>query len=151
MTYGHLMKNRFLKFFLGILLVIIIFELMLIERSSNKDGFVNYFATFDKIDGVNVGADVTLSGIKVGEVSKIILDNNYPNLQLTVDKKLKISSDSSVSIQTDGLFGSKFLVIEIGGMESYMKDGDAFSFADDSMLIQDLLKNIISIGEKNKL
>ena len=38
MTYGHLMKNRFLKFFLGVLLVIIVFELMLIERSSNKDG-----------------------------------------------------------------------------------------------------------------
>ena len=75
----------------------------------------------------------------------------FQSLQLTVDKKLKISSDSSVSIQTDGLFGSKFLVIEIGGMESYMKDGDAFSFAEDSMLIQDLLKNIISIGEKNKL
>jgi len=145
------MKNRLLKFFLGIFLVLIIFELMLIDKTSDKDGFANYFATFNKIDGVDVGADVTLSGIKVGEVSQIVLDNNYPNLQLTVDKRLKLSSDSSVSIQTDGLFGSKFLVIEIGGMDSYMKDGDSFSYAEDSMLLQDLLKNIITIGEKNKL
>ncbi len=145
------MKNRFLKFFLGILLVIVIFELMLIDKKNERDGFVDYFATFNKIDGVNLGADVTVSGIKVGEVTQIILDNNYPNVKITVDEKLKISSDSSVSIQTDGLFGSKFLVIEMGGMESFMKDGDSFSFAEDSMLIQDLLKNIITIGEKNKL
>jgi len=145
------MKNRLLKFFLGVFLVVIIFELMFIDKTSEKDGFVNYFAIFNKIDGVNIGADVTLSGIKVGEVSQIVLDNNYPNVQLKVDKNLKISSDSSVSIQTDGLFGSKFLVIEIGGMNSYMKAGDSFSFAEDSMLIQDLLKNIISIGEQKKL
>jgi hypothetical protein len=32
-----------------------------------------------------------------------------------------------------------------------MKNGDYFSFTEDSILIQDLLENIIKIGEKKKI
>ena len=38
----------------------------------------------------------------------------------------------------------------MGGNDNYLVSGDSFSFAEDSMLIQDLLKNIIQLGEKNK-
>ena len=70
---------------------------------------------------------------------------------MKINKNLSISDDSSVSIQTDGLFGSKFLMIEMGGTNNFMKNGDYFSFTEDSIMIQDLLQNIIKIGEKNKL
>ena len=70
---------------------------------------------------------------------------------MKIKKNLSISDDSSVSIQTDGLFGSKFLMIEMGGTNNFMKNGDYFSFTEDSIMIQDLLQNIIKIGEKNKL
>ena len=70
---------------------------------------------------------------------------------MKISKNLNISDDSSVSIQTDGLFGSKFLMIEMGGTDNFMKNGDYFSFTEDSILIQDLLENIIKIGEKNKI
>lgn len=145
------MKNRVIKFFLGVSLVLLIINLMQIERNEKQQGYVNYLATFNKIDGVNVGSDVMMSGIKVGEVSKIFLENNYPVVKMFVDESLKITIDSSVSIQTDGLFGSKFLSIEIGGMDTLMENGDSFSYSEDSILIQDLLKNIINIGERNKL
>ena len=42
-------------------------------------------------------------------------------------------------------------MIEMGGTSNYMKNGDYFSFTEDSILIQDLLENIIKIGEKNKI
>ena len=58
--------------------------------------------------------------------------------------------NSSVSIQTDGLFGKKFLLIEVGGNDNYLKDGDKFSFSEDSIVIEELLGKIIEIGEKNK-
>ena len=58
---------------------------------------------------------------------------------MKIAKYLNISDDSSVSIQTDGLFGSKFLMIEMGGTYKFMKNGDYFSFTEDSILIQDLL------------
>jgi len=48
------------------------------------------------------------------------------------------------------LFGAKFLLIEIGGSEESMLENDFFSFYEDSILVEDLLKKIIELGEINK-
>ena len=143
--------NNFAKFFLGFFFTVIMFDLMLIDRKNNRSDMVNLFATFNKIDGLSVGDNVMISGISVGFVNDIILENSYPKISMMVDENLNISRDSSISIQTDGLFGSKFLVIEIGGEEEYLKTNDSFSYVEDSILLQDLLDNIIKIGESNKL
>jgi len=42
------------------------------------------------------------------------------------------------------------LLIEVGGNNIFLKDGDKFSFSEDSVVIEELLKKIIEIGEKNK-
>jgi phospholipid/cholesterol/gamma-HCH transport system substrate-binding protein len=143
--------NNFAKFFLGFFFTVIMFDLMLIDRKNNRNDMVNLFATFNKIDGLSVGDHVMISGIRVGFVNDIILENSYPKISMMVDENLNITRDSSISIQTDGLFGSKFLVIEIGGEEEYLKSNDSFSYVEDSILLQDLLDNIIKIGESNKL
>ena len=144
------MNKRFVKFFFGVLMVLILVELMFVDRHNSNDKYYDLIATFNKIDGVSKGNSVMISGVKIGYVDKVLLNQNYPMLKMKIKKGLKISDDSSVSIQTDGLFGSKFLSIEMGGNENYLASGDSFSFAEDSMLIQDLLKNIIELGEKNK-
>ena len=143
--------SNFSKFFLGFFFIVIMFDLMLIDRKKNINSMINLFATFNKIDGLNIGDNVMISGISVGFVNDIILDNSYPKISMMVNENLKITRDSSISIQTDGLFGSKFLVIEIGGEQEYLKSMDSFSYVEDSILLQDLLDNIIKIGENNKL
>ena len=145
------MNKRLSTFFLGVITVIVLIELMFVERHSEKDGFYELFASFNKVDGVNPGDKIMVSGVSVGYVKEINLKKNYPLIRMKIKKKLNISDDSSVSIQTDGLFGSKFLMIEMGGTSNYMKNGDYFSFTEDSILIQDLLENIIKIGEKNQI
>ena len=144
------MSSRFVRFFFGVLVVLILVELMFVDRHNSNDDYYDLIATFNKIDGVNEGNLVMISGVNVGYVDKVVLNKNYPVLKMKIKKGLRISDDSSVSIQTDGLFGSKFLSIEMGGNDNYLVSGDSFSFAEDSMLVQDLLKNIIQLGEKNK-
>ena len=144
------MSSRFVKFFFGVLMVLILVELMFVDRHNSNDEYYDLKATFNKIDGVNEGNLVMISGVNIGYVDKVLLNQNYPVLMMKIRKGLRISDDSSVSIQTDGLFGSKFLSIEMGGNSNYVSNGDSFSFVEDSMLIQDLLKNIIQLGEKNK-
>ena len=143
-------KIRIKKFFYGIIAFIILLNLVLTEKNVAGGDVNNYFATFNKIDGVSVGTDVVISGIKVGEVKEIFIKDNYPQISINVNKNIEISDDSSVSIQTDGLFGKKFLLIEIGGNDVYLKNGEKFSFSEDSIVIEDLLGKIILIGEKNK-
>ena len=44
-------------------------------------------------------------------------------------------------------FGKKYLSIEPGGMDEYLRNDDNLSFTEDSILIQDLLNKIIEIGK----
>ena len=143
-------KIRIKKFFYGIIAFMILLNLVFSNKNREVSNVNNYFATFNKIDGVSVGTDVVISGIKVGEVKEILLSDNYPQILINVNKNLMISDDSSVSIQTDGLFGKKFLLIEVGGNETFLKNGGKFSFSEDSIVLEELLGKIILIGEKNK-
>ena len=143
-------KIKIKKFFYGIITFIILLNLVFTEKNRGDGNVYSYVATFNKIDGVSVGTDVVISGIKVGEVKEIFIKDNYPQISINVNKNLRISNDSSVSIQTDGLFGKKFLLIEVGGNDVYLKNGDKFSYAEDSIVLEELLGKIILIGEKNK-
>ena len=143
-------KIRIKKFFYGIVAFVILLNLVFKEKNRGGGNVNSYFATFNKIDGISVGTDVVISGIKVGEVKEVFIENSYPQILFHVNKNLKISDDSSVSIQTDGLFGKKYLSIEPGGMDEYLRNDDNLSFTEDSILIQDLLNRIIEIGEIKK-
>ena len=144
------MKTKYTKFLLGLLFFVAIFSLLFSEKEFSKELFKSYSITFNKIDGVQVGTDVFISGVKVGFVNKVSLEKNYPLVSVLIDKNIAIPDDSSISIQTDGLFGNKFMLVEIGGSEEIMNENDYFSFYEDSILVEDLLKKIIELGEINK-
>ena len=144
------MNKKWIKFFLGCASIVLLFNLGSIKKNDKLENRVLLEAIFKKVDGVQVGSPVMISGIKVGSVENISLSENYPKVTMMIKKNLKISKDSSISIQTDGLFGSKFLSIEIGGSDEIMVSGDKFSFTEDSILLEELLEKIIAIGEKTK-
>ena len=79
--FGNQMNN-FTKFFLGFFFIVIMFDLMLIDRNKNRTEMINLFATFNKIDGLNIGDNVMISGISVGFVNDIILENSYPKISI---------------------------------------------------------------------
>ena len=144
------MNSRNSNFFLGLFTFALLINLMLIEKNEQSSNYLKLFASFNKIDGVKIGTNILVSGVEIGSVEKINLESNFPTLTMKIRNDIKISDDSSISIQTDGLFGNKFLSVEVGGSEKYMKDGDKFSYSEDSILIEELLRKIINIGEKNK-
>ncbi len=76
-------------------------------------------AKFNRADGVNIGTDVRLSGIKVGTVSRMALDPMTYNavLTLALESSVKLPDNSSVRITSDGLLGNQYLSIEPGGSQ----------------------------------
>ncbi len=139
-----------LKFFTGFTFVLIILELITVDMSIEDKNVMNLNANFNKVDGLVQGTEVRLSGVKIGIVNNMLLNKNKPQIEISIRKEINIPSDSSISIQTDGLFGKKYLSIEPGGMDEYLKTGDDLSFTEDSIMIQDLLNKIIEIGEIKK-
>lgn len=105
-------------------------------------------ASFGKVDGLSEGDEVRLSGIKVGSVERETLDSAYRAvLTLRMDAGVLLPSDSSAAIHTDGLFGSKFVVLDPGGDVEMLKDGEEIQYTQDAVIVTDLLELIISEGK----
>lgn len=104
-------------------------------------------ADFNRIDGLDVGAEVRLSGVPVGTVAAVALAPNYRvRVTMRIDEGVKVPADTAAAIQTDGLFGSKFMTLDPGGDERFLSDGDVITFTQDAMVVSDLLDLIIAEG-----
>ena len=74
--------------------------------SYGSGGGLKLYATFDQVADLKPRAPVELSGVKIGQVSRVALDENYrARVELEVDSTLEIPVDSSASIVTSGLLG----------------------------------------------
>jgi phospholipid/cholesterol/gamma-HCH transport system substrate-binding protein len=114
-------------------------------RAATNDYLVK--AVFNRIDGMSEGSEVHLGGIKVGSVDAQELDEHYRAvMMLRIDSDVKLPRDTSAAIHTDGLFGSKFVVLEPGGDEDLLQSGDEITFTQDSMIVGELLELIIAQG-----
>jgi phospholipid/cholesterol/gamma-HCH transport system substrate-binding protein len=104
-------------------------------------------AAFNRVDGIAVGDEVRLAGIKVGSVDGQRLDDQHRAvLSLRLDSAVRLPVDTGVAIHTDGLFGTKFVVLDAGGEEDLLEPGDEIEFTQDSMRIDELLELIIAEG-----
>lgn len=85
---------------------------------SSGGGAVSYTARFQRADGVGVGTDVRISGVKVGVVREIGLadDETYFAL-LTLSLDRQIPNDSTARISSDGLLGGAYVSIEPAGAD----------------------------------
>ena len=108
-------------------------------------------ARFGRTDGLLVGDKVRLAGITIGRVMDAKLDEHF-NAIMTLEVKdgINIPDDSSASIVSSGLMGSKYIEIEPGGSEDFIQPGGEFSYTQDAMVIEELLDRIVSIGKANR-
>ncbi len=82
-------------------------------------------ARLPKVDGLGIGTDVRISGIKVGSVSDMVLDpNNYlVTVHMNVRSDIKLPTDSSMMITSSGILGSSYLSITPGGDDAMIAPG----------------------------
>jgi len=83
-------------------------------------------ASFQRIDGVGVGSDVRISGVKVGVVRSVTLDPATYNavMTLSVNNGIEVLDDSTARIATDGLLGGGYVSVEPAGMDPLPAGGE---------------------------
>ena len=98
-------------------------------------------AQFDNIDGITVGTDVRIAGIKVGTVVGQQLDPKSYQARLMIQLKpeVKLSDDTSAKITSEGLLGAKFVALEPGGSEGKLKEGSEISYTQGSVDMWNLI------------
>jgi phospholipid/cholesterol/gamma-HCH transport system substrate-binding protein len=101
-------------------------------------------ATFDDIGGLSARAPVRVAGVKVGQVSRIDLDDDLrAEVFLEVDSGVGLSIDSSAAIRTAGLLGDQFISVELGAEDDVLKAGEEFVFTESALSIEKLVGQLV--------
>ena len=98
-------------------------------------------AKLPKADGLSVGTDVRLAGIKIGTVSDLTLDPKtyLVTVHMNIRDDIKLPVDSSVLVTQAGFLGGQYLSITPGGDDKMMMAGAFFENAQGSIDVMNLV------------
>lgn len=82
-------------------------------------------ASFRSVEGVRVGTDVRLAGVKVGSVTGLTLnpDTFFADARLSIAAGVALPEDSTALISAEGLLGGNFVEILPGGSVEIIAPG----------------------------
>lgn len=103
------------------------------------------YARFDHIDGLAVGADVRLAGVKVGSVRGATIDPKtyLVTVSFTVRSGIELPKDTSASITSEGLLGGNYLSLSPGGDEAMLRPGQTITITQSAVNLEELLGKFI--------
>jgi phospholipid/cholesterol/gamma-HCH transport system substrate-binding protein len=108
-------------------------------------------ARFGRVDGLKRGADVTLSGVKVGTVSAIDLDRKSYQavVHMVVASNVELPIDTNAKIVSESLLGGMVVVLEPGGDKQMIKSGGEIEKTQDAISLTELIAKMM-YGSVNK-
>jgi phospholipid/cholesterol/gamma-HCH transport system substrate-binding protein len=94
-------------------------------RTSRTFGYT-LVANFANTGGVGRGADVSVSGVRIGQVAETSLRQaDYTvDIVMTIDRAFELPRDTVATISTAGLIGDKYIALEIGSSREMAAHGD---------------------------
>ena len=117
------MRGRMLEIWVGLFMLVSIIALLILALQvsglSSTIGRSGYTITaaFDNIGGLKVRSPVTLSGVRIGQVSEITLDPMQFKavVAMRIDtNQRQLPADTSASILTQGLLGANYISLKPG-------------------------------------
>ena len=138
------MGGTLLETLLGAVVVIVAAAFLVFAFGVSDVGAVKGYeliAKFDRVDGLAVGADVKVGGIKVGTVVAQELDpaTYLAVVTMSIDEGVPVPVDSSSEIVSEGLLGGRYLAIIPGPSDEMLVAGGLIRFTQSSISIEKLL------------
>ena len=144
------MNNKInLEYVLGLLILIISIISIFFYSSKlnlfNKVDTLQINSSFFDIGNINVGNDVKINGVKVGEITSIFLDqeNYMAIITSSVDESIKIPNDSTFKISNNGFIGSPYIEIGLGNSNISFKNNDYTINNIDAVSLEEIINNFI--------
>jgi len=132
--------------FFSILIFFLITSFYQSSDNSNKD--IKFKSIFNYVEGISVGTDVEMAGLKIGIVDKISLNqNNEVVVEGIIDPIIDIPDDSIILIRSNGIFGKKSLLIEPGFGDIIENESYLFTDTKDSYSIDMFLRYLGNLNE----
>lgn len=108
-------------------------------------------ASFRSVEGVSVGTDVRLAGVKVGTVAGISLnaETYRADTVMLLDEAVLVPDDSIVAVASEGLLGGNYVEISPGGSLFYYAPGEEILDTQGAVsLLTLLMKYVGGSGEE---
>ncbi|MBM3599740.1 MAG: outer membrane lipid asymmetry maintenance protein MlaD [Alphaproteobacteria bacterium] len=102
-------------------------------------------ARFERVDGIAVGSDVRISGIKVGTVTDNSLDpkSYLAIVKMSIKPTVQVPADTVAEIATEGLLGGRYLALVPGGDDQMLKPGGVIKFTQAPVDLTTLLGKFV--------
>jgi len=140
------MKKYTMETAVGIFLV---FGLLCVGYMTVKLGNVNIFgdnayplfARFTTVTGLRIGSLVYISGIEVGRVESLAIDqkNQKGVVRMRIQKGIQVYDDAIASIKTEGLIGDMHISIDPGGAGPLLKSEGSITETQPPLDIADIV------------
>lgn len=102
-------------------------------------------ARFNAIDGLTVGGDVRVGGVKIGSVveQRIDPESYQAVVVMSIRPDISLPDDSVASVSSEGLLGGKYIRIDPGGSEGRLSDGSELANTKDIVSLEEMLGKVI--------
>jgi phospholipid/cholesterol/gamma-HCH transport system substrate-binding protein len=143
------LRDNFLEALAGLLVIALAvwFVIYAWQRTGGEiRDTIRVTALFPAANGVAVGTDVRIAGLKVGSVAGQRLDpqSYQAELVLALDQDVRVPSDSSAAITTEGLLGGAYVALLPGGSTTPLKSGDVIMDTQGSVDMIGLVGSLIN-------
>ena len=114
-----------------------------------SDGY-SLVASFRSAEGVSVGTDVRLAGVKIGSITGLTLNPETfrADATLAIRSGVELPDDSSVLIASEGLLGGNFVEIQPGGSAFNFEPGAEIDNTQGAISLIELLSKFVGSGSQ---
>ncbi len=115
----------------------------------SASGTETYTASFRSAEGVGIGTDVRLAGVKVGSVVGLSLDPQSfrANALISVQDDVLLPDDTAAVISSEGLLGGSYVELLPGGSAINLEPGDEIEDTQGAVSVIQLLMKFVSGSE----
>ena len=102
-------------------------------------------ASFRSVEGVALGTDVRLAGVKVGTVTALNLNPNtfFADATISVKDGVVSPADTAILISSEGLLGGNFMELLPGGSPENLASGDEIEDTQGAVSLVSLLMKFV--------
>jgi phospholipid/cholesterol/gamma-HCH transport system substrate-binding protein len=102
-------------------------------------------ASFRSVEGISVGTDVRLAGVKIGAVTDLALNPQtfFADATFSVKNDIAVPDDSTAIIASEGLLGGAFLEIQPGGSPMALEPGAEIENTQGAVSVLELMMKFV--------
>ena len=102
-------------------------------------------ADFRKAEGLNIGSEVQISGVKIGSVTSVELNpkNYFAVVTMSIRDDVKIPEDSIAKGASESLLGGNYIAIDPGGSDFMLEDKSEFEHTQGSVNLMDIIGRFV--------